>query len=205
MISPIETEFKGFRFRSRIEARWAVFFEELGYDWKYEHEGYQAGGARYLPDFEITDAKGNVFYAEVKGDPLGIVRDYERLVSVLNDDSPLPRFADSYATHQSGLLLLGDIPREPIGLVFFPVVRNHAGLHKSWFTFGSKRYPIVITSSQADPLPMMCGLIEELWIENNPDAWKVETKIVMASGHYPGVKPAFKAAQSARFEHGEKP
>lgn len=47
----IETEHGGVKFRSRLEARWAVFFDELGIEWLYEHEGYEFCGGRYLPDF----------------------------------------------------------------------------------------------------------------------------------------------------------
>jgi hypothetical protein len=50
-IKPIETLYKGYRFRSRLEARWAVFFDALGIKWEYEKEGYELDGARYLPDF----------------------------------------------------------------------------------------------------------------------------------------------------------
>jgi hypothetical protein len=37
---PIETKYKGCRFRSRLEARWAVFFDALGIRWWYEPEGF---------------------------------------------------------------------------------------------------------------------------------------------------------------------
>ncbi len=37
---PIETKYKGCRFRSRLEARWAVFFDALGIKWRYEPEGF---------------------------------------------------------------------------------------------------------------------------------------------------------------------
>lgn len=51
-IKPIETIYKGYRFRSRLEARWAVFFDALGIKWEYEKEGYDLGKAGYyLPDF----------------------------------------------------------------------------------------------------------------------------------------------------------
>ncbi len=36
MIKAIETVYKGYRFRSRLEARWAVFFDSLGIIWEYE-------------------------------------------------------------------------------------------------------------------------------------------------------------------------
>lgn len=52
----IETVYKGYRFRSRLEARWAVFFDALGVRWEYEKEGYELGAAgRYLPDFWLPD------------------------------------------------------------------------------------------------------------------------------------------------------
>src|SRR5262245_3495425 len=35
-IQPIETIYRGYRFRSRLEARWAVFFQTLGVPWEYE-------------------------------------------------------------------------------------------------------------------------------------------------------------------------
>jgi hypothetical protein len=51
-IKPIETVYKGYRFRSRLEARWAVFFDALGVEWEYEKEGFELeDGTRYLPDF----------------------------------------------------------------------------------------------------------------------------------------------------------
>lgn len=51
-IKAIETRYKGHRFRSRLEARWAVFFDALGIPWHYELEGFElSNGTRYLPDF----------------------------------------------------------------------------------------------------------------------------------------------------------
>ena len=40
-IKPIETVYNGYRFRSRLEARWAVFFDTLGIEYEYEKEGYE--------------------------------------------------------------------------------------------------------------------------------------------------------------------
>lgn len=55
-IQPIETHYKGYRFRSRLEARWAVFFDVLGLRWEYEPEGFDLGKAGwYLPDFWLPD------------------------------------------------------------------------------------------------------------------------------------------------------
>lgn len=53
-MKPIETVYKGYRFRSRLEARWAVFLDELGATWSFEVEGLQLHGVRYLPDFWVS-------------------------------------------------------------------------------------------------------------------------------------------------------
>lgn len=62
---PIETRYKGYRFRSRLEARWAVFFDTLGIEFQYEPEGYALDGIPYLPDFWLPEEKS---FFEVKGE-----------------------------------------------------------------------------------------------------------------------------------------
>ena len=64
----IETSYKGYRFRSRLEARWAIFFDTLGIEYEYELQGYETEIIRYLPDFWLPDIK---LWVEVKptGDP----------------------------------------------------------------------------------------------------------------------------------------
>jgi hypothetical protein len=64
-IKPIETAYNGYRFRSRLEARWAMFFEKLGIDYRYETEGYEFNGIKYLPDFYLPTFENGCF-AEVK-------------------------------------------------------------------------------------------------------------------------------------------
>lgn len=70
-LKAIQTEYKGYRFRSRLEARWAVFFDACGVDWEYEPEGYDLGsGLQYLPDFLLHGVQGRDggdLYVEVKG------------------------------------------------------------------------------------------------------------------------------------------
>ena len=52
-IKAIETEYKGYKFRSRLEAKWAVFFDAMGLAWEYEPEGFELSAGRYLPDFRV--------------------------------------------------------------------------------------------------------------------------------------------------------
>lgn len=54
-MKPIETEYNGDLFRSRLEARWAVFFRTLDIGYEYEKEGFDIDGVRYLPDFFLPD------------------------------------------------------------------------------------------------------------------------------------------------------
>lgn len=68
MIKAIETRYKGYRFRSRLEARWAVAFDAMRIPWKYEPEGYVLeDGTWYLPDFYLPATEDGIF-VEVKGD-----------------------------------------------------------------------------------------------------------------------------------------
>ena len=55
MIKAIETIYNNYRFRSRLEARWAVFFDAIGIKYEYEVEGYDINGVRYLPDFWLPE------------------------------------------------------------------------------------------------------------------------------------------------------
>lgn len=65
MIKAIETRYKGYRFRSRLEARWAVFFDALGIQWEYEKEGFDLGKhGWYLPDFWLPSLN---CWVEIKG------------------------------------------------------------------------------------------------------------------------------------------
>lgn len=65
-IAAIETAYAGHRFRSRLEARWARFFDAVGITWEYEPEH----ACRYLPDFVLRGLAGGegVAYFEVKPD-----------------------------------------------------------------------------------------------------------------------------------------
>lgn len=66
MLKAIETRYKGYRFRSRLEARWAVFFDALKVKWTYEEQGYDLGSAGwYLPDFRLTAPDGPIWF-EIK-------------------------------------------------------------------------------------------------------------------------------------------
>lgn len=100
----IETRYKGYRFRSRLEARWAVFFDALGLAWEYEPEGFELpGGVRYLPDFKV-----NGTWVEVK--PVNPSPDEIRKLKLLCEGSCLygffvcgqPKDEKWYRVHKEG-------------------------------------------------------------------------------------------------------
>ena len=66
MIKPIPTSAFGCFFRSRLEARFAVYFSERKWHWRYEPEGFELPSGYYLPDFWVVDEFGQGFFVEVK-------------------------------------------------------------------------------------------------------------------------------------------
>jgi hypothetical protein len=71
-VQAIQTTYNKHYFRSRLEARYAVFFDALGWDWQYEPEGFNLPvNGYYLPDFFVTPAcccywPAGPFWFEVK-------------------------------------------------------------------------------------------------------------------------------------------
>lgn len=66
MLKAIETKYNGFTFRSRMEARWAVFMDSLGVKYNYEPEAYELDkGLVYLPDFWVPSLET---FIEIKPD-----------------------------------------------------------------------------------------------------------------------------------------
>jgi hypothetical protein len=64
----IETTYNGYKFRSRLEARYAVLFDYLYIKYEYEKEGFVTEkGDGYLPDFWLPE---HGVYVEIKGQEL---------------------------------------------------------------------------------------------------------------------------------------
>lgn len=60
----IPTRYHGVNFRSRLEARWAAFFDMVG--WRWDFEPIDMNG--YIPDFILTGPKGSLI-VEIKPSP----------------------------------------------------------------------------------------------------------------------------------------
>lgn len=98
-VQSIETHYAGCRFRSRLEARWAVFLDELHITWEFEPQGFELPSGRYLPDFKVITGMEEVpeFWIEVKG-PVPDTREFTVASEINLYVGPL-------------IILVGDIPR----------------------------------------------------------------------------------------------
>lgn len=87
-LTPIETEYAGYKFRSRLEARWALYFDLCKIRWAYESEGFTlSDGQRYLPDFWLPDYNQ---FVEVKpaSDSFKFVSPYGKMAHLTDIDEP---------------------------------------------------------------------------------------------------------------------
>lgn len=184
-IKPIETWYKGIRFRSRLEARWAVFFDALDIRWEYESQGYVVDGRPYLPDFHLTEWGT---WVEVKGAVTAL--DHALMLAAAQY---LPGARDGRPT----LLLLGSIPQPGkvdiawIGLEVYDDPDHGQLVLDGHWGFGSGVLESVDTSGAT---AVSCG-DEHLWLE---PTWAAGDQ---AS---PATNAAYRAARAARFEHGER-
>lgn len=193
-IKAIETEYKGYRFRSRIEARWAVFFDRMHIAYEYEKEGYNLTGIGcYLPDFWLPEWR---VHLEVKGQ--SATEEEKAKCRALRD-----------ATGRPVLLVSGPIENSDKWIFCWDVGSNSAGSSEHWFNFG-------VTY---DGKPFYCAFGDsnhELFADEmfSERIAPYQTAILDGAGHVVAyqiclnedrVEYEIDYAKSARFEHGEKP
>lgn len=202
----IQTRYKGYNFRSRLEARWAVAFDVLGLQWEYEPEG-QVASCRlglsgeythtfgYLPDFRLRPGRSSKWYwAEVKGQ-LDDNQDYLRCLDALASVTGSCEGPDA--------VILGPIP-SPEGDVVPTVLHFHKGclLAQPWLTSSGCRTSSVLDNMRADSV---CGNPHCVAEDNETYSNFWRTQPVWNFPKEPSVRLryAFAAARSARFEHGQ--
>lgn len=206
-IPSIETSYSGYRFRSRLEARWAVFFDALKMTWHYEPQGYEVAGTPYLPDFYV-DQLG---WVEVKGEldragllKLALAAGADGLPWTLREstEQPAATFADeiSWADLANPIVprisVLGDIP-DPAGdrAWCHPQIGLSQGRH--------------IVRRQAVLMPYSRGV---RWVgawdwgglpADAPPEMPHGAAALLPINPFHRITEAYRAARSARFEHGE--
>lgn len=188
-LTPIETRYRSYRFRSRLEARWAVAFDSMGVTWSYEPEGFVLPSGRpYLPDFRLVIV-GMPFWVEVK--PKG------------EDSEPFAEFMEALGYTSRGAVL-HEVPGPGIGGILRPEDCSD-GCHWSGDT------PIFDDGPYQFCACEHCGAVGfEFEARSrridccaaNRDA-REDNDNVGRYGVHPIIRGAFDAARSARFEHGE--
>jgi hypothetical protein len=211
-IKPIETVYNGYRFRSRLEARWAVFFDTLGIKYEYEKEGYEIKDRcscktwYYLPDFYLPETKT---WVEVKGDLENVTVDYwAMLANAVDYGGQLPDIADSWQTER-GILILSNIwiPSDKDIIIEFPCIQHSKGVHISSLAFfdSGLKFTHCYNTNLVDAgwgAEFAGTELKRLVSLNLPDGMWVDAFEGQQNNR---VNIALKAALSARFEHGEKP
>ena len=218
-IQAIETQYKGYRFRSRLEARWAVFFDALGIKWEYEPEGFEIpfddGNIRYLPDFKLVE---HDIWVEVKGSEEQFKQDAERIAWMV-DFGHLPgvSVSDPKIGATGGLLILGPVPDQIKGFrSVHPVLYHEKGVRIAMLSFVAlPETPIIpfwdifgdSPVSSAPDLPDLVGNFGWMGFTGYTTSGYVPATYSCPIHHFPkandSAKHAYKAARSARFEHGE--
>lgn len=187
MIKTIETSYAGCRFRSRLEARWAVFFDHLGIPWEYEPEGIEFDGVRYLPDFLLPD-RGRGLYVEVKGHATATCM--ERVAALARADHPV--------------LLLGPVPREDASGPHFTLYELDCGQLTRWSVsmFPGLDHPYALYPfgwPERTPLHQL----DTSHFQREADYFNLTHSTPGAVEPSGAIGAAFTVARSARFGHGE--
>lgn len=197
-----ETRYAGHRFRSRLEARWAVFFDTLKIPYQYEPEGFrwanmEHGTMSWLPDFHLPRSHT---WVEVKGDWMQFLAEHPKWFDAHDYGcSPLPNFTESFGS-MTGILLLGEIPRYTPHLVLHPLITHTRGLYVQQATFlcgEGGHLPSGPEHLNPDIYHQFCG--------NESLLPFLPYTVNEGLNCYSAVSLAYTAARSARFEHGETP
>jgi hypothetical protein len=206
-IKAIETAYNGYLFRSRFEARWAVFFDALGLKYEYEKQGFDLGAAGpYLPDFWLPAWEA---WVEIKPSSIEWPDDWKPCHFLAKESG------------QRVLLFFGQPwPRE-FAIVQFPIcTRDMEGevdwgeegreyiVHGEGYEMDGRMWNqladcrrcaglvLLYTDEQGLPLaqtdigPHTCG---------DHDRWSCGVD------DHGVLNAAYRAARSARFEHGQTP
>ena len=185
VVQPIETFYRGYRFRSRLEARWGVFFDALGVAWAYEPEGFVLpSGTYYLPDFYLPEPG---FWFDVK----------PRHCSQAEQESTYAKLCElsGHFDTDHGFVLCGEPYAEK---------DNYGGLDHAYDIVGFDS-PLIFAEC---PTCHQIGIAFAGWATrivcpcHHGDSSKWHK---VYCGATPRLMNAYATARAARFEYGETP
>lgn len=177
---PVETTYNGYKFRSRTEARWAVWFDAVGLYYQYEIDGFDINGEWYLPDFFVPSLEGRVW----EGGTPPIAGSWVEIK---------PKYPTAHEMD-----LLRGLKKKTTHHVYFFVGTPWIGEFKiGWMPFGSEdfvfeEYRLPIHRDDEPPdccaAGSACGIFMQLECVYDDR-----------------IREAFIFARQARWEHGESP
>lgn len=193
-IKVIPTEYNGCRFRSRTEARWAVFFDACGVKWEYEPEGFNLNGLWYLPDFLLHDVcfvDGNSgmshdLFVEIKGNPKE--EDGKKVYGLRH----APAVINCDDCCKNAIVVLGNIP---YGRNLRDLRENMLDEYDETRNILCKMWSLEYVFGIRDAIIPAAGTNGKLVLMNDTFKHVDEAKTVAA----------YDAARQAQFEHGAKP
>jgi len=175
-VAPIETVYQGYKFRSKLEARWALYFDLVKVAWDYEPDGYDLGDLGwYLPDFYLSDFDTFIEIKPKSGDKDSVRAQLMRLTE-LTGSAAWGLFGDPYDHKWVSLSLSDGVTPGIAGRIL------EKGWHEQWTDF-----QISFINLKGDKCRPMPSLGTEA--------------IGSALGN---VKEKLEARQ-ARFDHGQTP
>lgn len=218
-IKPIETIYNGYRFRSRLEARWAVFFDTGKIKYEYEPEGFETEAGRYLPDFYLPELDT---YVEVKRDtPEGRRDVFEKCEKsivwggpikqiIILSDVPEGRSPDGGIWHYPAVAWKDDHPYW--GWWFFHdgnngVIGNISAAsypNPTWFLFderNNRRRASIKAITDYD----LHDAIHHNWKQEHFKYYSPEDHVLLQEDMNELTFKALRTARQARFEYGETP
>ncbi|MCD7872798.1 MAG: hypothetical protein LUG21_05810 [Clostridiales bacterium] len=199
---PVQTRYDGYYFRSRTEAKWAVFFKTAGISYEYEKERFPSYNHKgYLPDFCIQNVVFNneiipELYIEVKGrmdedsakriwcfvDEAKSLNEYDK-----DEEDPSGRIGE---LNSHPLLVVGDIPNvDELNKEDWKKIPDD---WNSEFLYPNKYNAVTIDNTDFSVFPAVNNnhqlVIEKL--TDDPDSFL----------NKPKTKEAYEAARMERFE-----
>jgi hypothetical protein len=178
-IAAIPTEYDGILFKSRLEARWAVFFDLMRIKWEYEPQCFEQDDGecviQYLPDFYLTELE---CWVEVKGTQNNLNADWDRKMRSILDWFPSPIY-ETFDYSWRGFIILGSIPisdQTPYSFPCFTFIQHDKGLWQTKCSFhpGWKEFlPDLFMIRTTFPHKFLCDNeypeLEHQWLEyRNP-------------------------------------
>lgn len=193
----IQTEYKGYLFRSRLEAKWAAFFDACGVEWEYEPEGIAlSDGTKYLPDFYLIDFH---CYFEVKRKGIRETDQGSEAESKISDGMDCDRWA--------GIIAYGD-PMDDTLIIFCQETDDGGGgRYENEVTIGihpDTGKPHLFAYTDRRDRRFMTSFAEDDSVEipmTTHEYGRYRYKDFVTDK----VMAARKLARQARFEHGETP